>query len=50
MIALLGGGILAAGLGVGALAHDGPHQEGEKAKAVTIQGELNRTTGAEDCI
>jgi hypothetical protein len=41
MLALLGGGILAAGLGVGgAIAHDGPHKEGEKAKTATIQGEL----------
>jgi hypothetical protein len=39
-IALLGASMLAAGLVVGASAHDGKHPEGEGAKQVTILGEL----------
>ena len=40
MIALLGGGILAAGLTVAAVAHDGKHKKGEDGKEVTLIGEL----------
>ena len=43
MFALLGGGIVAAGITVAAFAHDGKHAEakkGESGKEVTIQGEL----------
>ena len=42
VVALLGGGLLAAGLAVGAFAHDGKHKEGEGAKVAqtTVVGEL----------
>lgn len=39
-VALLSGGVVAAGLVVGAAAHDGKHEEGTKAKQVTVIGEL----------
>src|SRR5438067_11352048 len=44
LVALLGGGILAAGLSVGALAHEpgehGGHKESTEGKPITVQGEL----------
>ena len=42
LFAMLGGGVLAAGLGVGAFAHDGKHKEGEgeKGTVVSVRGEL----------
>lgn len=40
MIALLGGVVVAAGLSIGAYAHEGHHAESDEGKPVTIQGEL----------
>src|SRR5437764_7460168 len=40
LIALLGGGILAAGLSVGVYAHEGHDHKGDDDKPVTVQGEL----------
>ena len=40
MLALLGGGVLAAGLSVAAFAHDDKHKEGAEGKEVTLIGEL----------
>lgn len=39
-VTLLGGGFLAVGLTISALAHDGKHKEGEEAKPTTLIGEL----------
>jgi hypothetical protein len=38
--AILGGAVVAAGLSVGAFAHEGHHAESKEGKAVTVQGEL----------
>jgi len=42
MLAMLGGAIVAAGLSVGAFAHDPahPHKESTEGKPITVQGEL----------
>ena len=39
-IAILGGVVIAAGLGVTTFAHEGEHAESKEGKAVTVQGEL----------
>jgi hypothetical protein len=40
IVVLLGGAIVAAGLSVGAFAHEGAHQETTEGKPITVQGEL----------
>src|SRR2546427_13142522 len=40
MFALLGGAVVAAGLSVGAFAHEGQHAESKEGKPITVQGEL----------
>lgn len=39
-VAMLSGSVVAAGMAVGAWAHDGKHEEGTAAKQVTVTGEL----------
>jgi hypothetical protein len=40
MVAMLSGVVVAAGLGVGAFAHEGQHAESTEGKPITVQGEL----------
>lgn len=40
MVAMLSGVVVAAGLSVGAFAHEGHHAESNEGKQVTVQGEL----------
>ena len=40
MFAVLGGAVIAAGLSVGAFAHEGHHAQSDEGKEVTVQGEL----------